>query len=368
MTACFPCLRRRWLIERLAGHIERQRTMVENLLGLEDLELISLLGGRDHEELVRAYARFSHRDAEAQREAAAEVQVALVCRCAQEYPAQLLALEAMAPAVLSVCGPAPLVNRPVPDDAVAIVGTRGATSYGCGAAARIAGDLAAAGVTVISGMAPGIDSAAHEGALAQGGATVAVLAGPPQTAYPVRKTRLYREIREHGQVISELGPAMATWRWALRARNRVIAGLAAITVVIEAPIRSGALITAWHADRCRRWIGVLPGPVGHPQSGGTNLLLAKFVAARDHVEPGRVRAVRNAQDILDLIHGEGIVEVPDRVRAALTPGESELLRRIAAGDDNVTRIEVSSLSTLAALELKGAVARGPGGGLTVLGG
>ena len=365
MNACFACLRRRWLIERLAGHIERQRTLVENLLGLEDLALISLLGGRDHEELADAYARFSHRDAAAQREEAATHGIALICRCAEEYPTNLLALGALAPTVLSVCG-APAA--PLSQDAVAIVGTRGASRYGITAAGRIARDLAASGVTVVSGMAMGIDSAAHEGALAGGGVTVAVLAGPPQTAYPVRKTRLHRDILATGSVISELGPAMATWRWALRARNRIIAGLAALTVVIEAPIRSGALITAWHADCCKRWIGVLPGAVGQPQSGGTNLLLAKSVAARNTVDSRRVRAVRNAQDILDLIHGEGIVEVPRSVSIQLTPAEDALLARIAAGADNVTKLEPAGLATLASLELKGAVVRGAGGTLLVVGG
>jgi DNA processing protein len=250
---------------------------------------------------------------------------------------------------------------------VAIVGTRTATRYGLTAATRMAHDLTGAGLTVVSGLAFGIDSAAHEGALAAGGPTVAVLAGAPHRAYPSSKTRLFKQIVATGVVLSEVGPDVATWRWALQARNRIIAGLTSATVLIEAPRRSGAFITVRHADQLGRWIGVLPGPIGISQSAGTNRLLAKALAGQQVVDRARVRAVRGAQDVVDLVCGEGAVSVPEESRRAPTASEAALLARILSGLDNVTQVEGSMLADLMALELKGWLARGAGGALTVLG-
>ncbi len=366
MSACHPCLRRRWLIELMAPRIEKQRAMVETLLSLSDLEMITLLGGQQEQELLASYATFRHRDSRSLIDQARAEGLDLLCQHADEYPDQLRALGSLTPAVLSINGSIErlieLVSRPV----VAIVGTRKATRYGLTAAQKMAKDLTAAGMTVVSGMALGIDSAAHEGALEAGGQTLAVLAGPANQAYPSRRTRLFQEIVATGAVISELGSETRTWRWALQARNRVIAGLALATVLIEAPKRSGALITVRHADRVGRWMGVLPGPVGISQSAGTNLLLAKAQAGRQLVDPSRIRAVRNAQDVLDMIYGEGFVEVPRELRQSPTRSEAALLAKITAGLDNVTMIDAVMLADLTALELKGWLVRGPGGALTVL--
>jgi DNA processing protein len=366
MNACHGCLRRRWLIELVAPRLETQRSVVEKLLGLSDLELITLLGGRQEEELLANYAAFRHRDSEALIAEARAAGLDLLCEHAQEYPDALRALGTLAPAVLSLNGGVERLVETLRRPAVAIVGTRRATRYGQTAAERMAKDLTAAGMTVVSGMAWGIDSAAHEGALQAGGPTLAVLAGAPHQAYPSRKTRLFEEIVATGAVISELGPAARTWRWSLQARNRVIAGLALATILIEAPKRSGALITARHADRAGRWIGVLPGPVGLSQSAGTNLLLAKARAGRQVVDPSRVRAVRDAQDVLDMLYGDGAVEVPKELRPTPSPTEAALLAKITAGLDNVTQIDASMLADLTALELKGWLVRGAGGALTVL--
>jgi DNA processing protein len=354
-----------WLIERMAAHIERQRVMVEKVLGLTDGELIALLGGEHEERLLAEYASFSHGDSQRLIDRSAAVGLELICLHADEYPARLRALRA-APAVLSVNGGVQRLVELCSVEAVAIVGTRKATKYGMVVATKMAHDLAGAGVTVISGMAFGIDSAAHEGAVQASGRSIAVLPGPANKAYPVRKSRLYERLLETGVVVSELGPQMSTWRWALQARNRVIAGLATATVLIEAPKRSGALITVKHADRLERWIGALPGPVGVSQSAGPNLLLAKARAGRDVITASRVRAVRDAQDVLDLIYGEGIIEVPAEMKPAPTAAERALLERITNGVGNITMVGPPDLVALTALELKGWVVRGAGGALTVV--
>jgi DNA processing protein len=364
---CLACLRRMWLIERLAGHIQCQRSLVETILGLSDRSMISLLAGAEEEQIMLEHGRFDHRDARALIEAAAEVQVELLCRHDVRYPRGLDDLHALQPSVLAVAGGAESFIEASRGQVVAVVGTRRATRYGLDAAATMGRELAAAGVTVISGLAFGIDSAAHEGALRAGGRTVAVLAGPPHTAYPVARTGLYREIRASGGVVSELGPRMRTWAWALRARNRLIAAMASITVVIEAPRRSGSLITAWHADQCDRWIGVLPGPVGSRQSVGTNALLAKHTVQNDRVRGDRVRAVRHAQDVLDILFGEGAVQVPAQIRPVLSAAEQALLDQISAVPTNLAALDADRLVLVSSLELKGWVARGPGGSLTAIG-
>lgn len=366
MSACEKCLRRMWLIEQMAPRMEVQRAMVDRLLSLTDLELIALLGGIQEDELRARFAAFGRPDCEAAFDQATRAGLHLVCCHGDHYPDPLRALGTLAPAVLSINGNPEQMVAVLSRPAVAIVGTRRATAYGLAAAAKMAKDLTAAGMTVISGMAFGIDGAAHEGALAAGGPTVAVLAGPPHQAYPSRKTRLFEEIAATGTILSEVGPGARTWRWALQSRNRIIAGLAAATVLIEAPKRSGALITARHADRAGRWIGVLPGPVGISQSAGTNLLLAKALAGRHAVDPSRVRAVRHAQDVLDLVYGEGVIDVPRELRQTPTAAEAALLEKITSGVTNITQVDAASLASLMALELKGWLVRGPGGAITVL--
>ena len=157
---------------------------------------------------------------------------------------------------------------------IAIVGTRKATSDGRILAKQIAKDLAEAGITIVSGLAFGIDAAAHEGALAGGGKTIAVLATGLDTIYPRSHERLVQEIlKNDGALISEYPPGTPAYPNQFLERNRIISGLCIATVIIEAPIHSGALVTARHALEQGREIFVTPGPARHQNYKGSHLLI-----------------------------------------------------------------------------------------------
>lgn len=178
---------------------------------------------------------------------------------------------------------------------VTIVGSRRASSYGLRIAEQLGHDLASAGVTVVSGMAWGIDSAAHRGALAAGGATIAVLAGGPDVVYPPSAARLYREIVARGAAIAELPPGTRPDRWSFPVRNRIMAALATLVVVVEAADPSGSLITARKAiEDLGREVGAVPGQVGMRTAAGTNALIVDGAAM-----------IRGAEDVLDRLAGVG---------------------------------------------------------------
>jgi DNA processing protein len=161
---------------------------------------------------------------------------------------------------------------------VAVVGSRAATEYGVRVAADVAADLAAAGWTVVSGAAYGIDAAAHRGALAGGGMTVAVLACGVDIAYPRGHAGLLHRIAGEGLVVSELPPGSTPTRPRFLARNRLIAAMTRGTVVVEAALRSGALNTAgWAADLSREVLA-MPGPVTSSLSAGCHDLVRKAAA------------------------------------------------------------------------------------------
>jgi DNA processing protein len=178
---------------------------------------------------------------------------------------------------------------------VAIVGTRAATLDGRSTAFRMARDLAAAGVCVVSGLALGIDGAAHAGALAavkEGapGSTVGVAASGPDVAYPRRHARLWRDVTACGAIISENLPGRPAQAWRFPTRNRIIAGLVSLVVVVESHRGGGSLVTAEAAIERGVEVRVVPGPVHSPASEGSNQLL--------YDGPG---PVRHAQDVLDAL-------------------------------------------------------------------
>jgi len=224
------------------------------------------------------------------------------------------------PLGLWVRGPLRLHELPAP---VAVVGARSATTYGTDVAAELSAGLARAGSAVVSGAAFGIDQAAHRGALAGDGLTVAVLACGVDRAYPAAHKRLLDHLADHGAVVSELAPGCAPTRLRFLARNRVIAALARGTVVVEAAVRSGALNTAsWAAGLNRPVMGV-PGPVTSAPSEGVHQL----------IRSGAATLVTRAEDVLELTSpaGHHLVEVaraPARPRDLLGRRDQRVLEAV----------------------------------------
>jgi DNA processing protein len=203
------------------------------------------------------------------------------------------------------------------EPAAAIVGTRNPSPYGREVAYSLGRGLAAAGVPVVSGLALGIDATAHQGCIAGAGMPVAVLAGGPDVVYPRRHRGLHQEVRERGLVLSELPPGTQPFRWSFPARNRIMAGLARITVVVEAADPSGSLITSDFARDLGRSVAAVPGQVTSRIARGTNGLL------RDGAIP-----VTGPADVLDELFGAGVRAVPPAPQAAPPEPDDPLLRRV----------------------------------------
>jgi DNA processing protein len=225
---------------------------------------------------------------------------------------------------------------------VAVVGARSCSSYGAQVARRLGRELAAAGIVVISGLARGIDGETHRGALEAGGVTVAVLGCGVDRDYPAAHSELGRRIRETGLVVSEYEPGVEPAPWRFPARNRIIAGLSAATVVVEARERSGALITADLALEEGRDVLAVPGEITSALSAGTNALL-KLGAA----------PCTGADDVLDLFG----LKRDERPTPEVSDRAAKVLAALPAGADDVVRatgLEAQTVAVvLAELELGG---------------
>lgn len=272
------------------------------------------------------------------------------CRCQEEFPVQLLDLGDRTPPVLFGRGAKDAVAGLDSHAAVTIVGSRRATSYGLEVARELSQLLATAGLTVVSGMAFGIDSAAHEGALRAGGTTIAVLAGGPDVAYPPSKRRLHRRILESGgAAIAERAPGVRPEKWSFPARNRIMAALSAMTVVVEAAEPSGSLITATDAGAMGRILGAVPGPVTSRASAGTHGLIKDSAVL-----------IRDAQDVLDELLGVGCLTAR-AVGPPLDPELTAILDMVEAGHATLDALSArhgdarAAAVALARLELMGYV-------------
>ena len=266
------------------------------------------------------------------------------------YPAQLLDLGEGAPTRLFGCGDPDVVGGLDRARAVTVVGARRASSYGLRVAEELGRQLASAGMVVVSGMARGIDAAAHRGALAGGGSTIAVLGGGPDVIYPASARRLYEEIIGSGAAISEIQPGRRPGPGSFPVRNRIMAAMGAITVVVEAAQPSGSLITATRALELGRDLGAVPGLVTSRVSEGSNGLLADGAAP-----------IRHAQDVLDRLLGVG-VSVAGRPGPALEPQLARVAELVGLGGASCDGVATASGITaeeaalaLARLELLGYV-------------
>ncbi len=276
------------------------------------------------------------------------------------YPERLIGMVDLPPA-LFVRGSLP--GGP----AVALVGSRKASVTGLGSARRLGRALAERGACVVSGLALGIDAAAHEGALAGGGTTVGVLGCGIDVVYPRSNRGLFSRVEGSGSIISEyyLGEAPLAWRFP--ARNRVIAGLSETLVVVEAPEKSGALITARHALEAGRDVWAVPGPLGVAECRGSNRLLADGAgvvwdldAFLDEVLPEAAGPYPGPQGGgANAALPEGLPENEARVLAAL--GFEATPVDVVAGNSGLEVREL--LSAVSMLELKGYVGRDAAGTL-----
>ncbi|UTI63081.1 DNA-processing protein DprA [Paraconexibacter antarcticus] len=356
---CDPCARRAWLIAALAGNLEyawRSRRPLRDVLALPDETLIASLGGEGASSLRE---RREGVDTAGLRARWAAAGVAAVCRHDPRYP-ERLRTGPDAPAVLFASGDPSLLTGLAGSveggpPAVAIVGTRRPLPEAEAFSRFLGRGMAAAGVTVVSGMAMGIDAAAHRGALEAGGPTVAVLACGPERAYPLSVAAVHRRLVAEQLVVSELPPGTTPWRWAFPARNRIIAALGRATVVVEAAERSGSLITADFAADLGRDIGAVPGRAGSPRTRGSNQLLAQGAAVI--LEPA---------DALDLVLGEGRAPLP-AVPPRLEPRLQALLAAVLDGESPAASAPTPEAADAARvglleLELLGLVRRAPGGG------
>lgn len=360
-----------WLVYRRARGVGRKRLFdlmrgcpdayTAWRLGRAELAEIDGIGPAVAEALVQV-----RRDPDARRDAERELERAVraglrVLLCTDPRYPLLLRRIPEPPPILYQAGPWEPDSRPM----VAVVGTRRPTAYGRAVAERLGRELARLGAVVVSGMARGIDSAAHRGALAEGGTTIAVLGGGADVCYPPEAAPLYRAMRERGAVLSEQPPGAEPRRENFPERNRIISGLCHGVVVVEAGERSGTLITVAHAMEQGREVFAVPGPVTSPMSQGPHRLIRDGACL-----------VQRGRDVLEELGFVAPAEGPlDRPSVTgLTPEEQRLLGWMGNGiyspDDLVaasgmTAPEVQACLTM--LEIRGAIRRLPDGQYTRIG-
>lgn len=319
IAVCSPCLRRALLIAhlapRIAGLLGRGGRRATGLLALPERDLLAAAAGR---RVGEAMAFLEALDEGSERDQLAAGGFVAVCAHAETYPPLLREL-ADPPTVLFGAGRPEVLDVLAEEEAVTVVGTRRASPYGTEVAYAIGRGLGAAGVPVVSGLALGIDGTAHRGCLDSGGVPVAVVASGPDVVYPRRHRSLHERVRGSGLVLSELPPGTEPYRWSFPARNRIMAGLTRMTLVVEAADPSGSLITADFAKDLGRCVGAVPGRITSSVARGTNNLL------RDGATP-----IGGTEDVLDELFGVGVRQLPQAPAACAEPDDPYLRSVLAA--------------------------------------
>jgi DNA processing protein len=344
--SCDSCLRRAILIARLApriaGLLDRPRARVAGLLALSEADLLEAVAGPHSDRLLEELDGLDLGD---ERARLADRGVSALCCHSQAYPPLLLEL-GDPPAVLFALGRLETLEALRHEPEVAIVGTRNPSPYGREVAYSLGRGLGAAGVPVVSGLALGIDATAHRGCLTGGGVPVAVLACGPDVVYPRRHRRLHERVQESGLVLSELPPGTQPFRWSFPARNRIMAGLARMTVVVEAADPSGSLITTDFARDLGRSVAAVPGRVTSRVSRGTNGLL------RDGAVP-----ITGAEDVLDELFGVGMRPLPPQETASRDPDDPRLARVLEAAERMGSVGAIAAATNLDSGETRAALGR-----------
>lgn len=319
-------------------------TLLARVGPLETLDRIV----RGHGSLARFRPRLATLEVQRDLEIGARIGARVVIPGDGEWPESLDELP-IPPWCLWVRGERPLA--PVLRQAVAVVGSRMCTAYGETFASDLAATLARRDWTVVSGAAFGIDAAAHRGALAVDGATLAVLANGVDRAYPAANRLLIERVVEAGGVVSEVPPGSAPMKRRFLHRNRIIAAVAAGVVIVEADLRSGSLNTASHANGLARPVAAVPGPVTSMTSAGCHRLI------RD----GEATLVTDAAEVLELVGRIG-ADLAPTPRGPVLPGddlgpaESAVFEALPVrGWMELDRLAL--LTTLAPLAVRAALAR-----------
>ncbi len=297
-------------------------------------------------------------DVDAQLRIASENNIAILTPASANYPTLLKEIPDP-PGVLFIRGEL----KEIDGLAVAIVGTRHASRYGLKQAETLGGSLARAGFTVVSGMARGIDTAAHRGALQENGRTIAVLASGVLAPYPPENKNLADEIAECGCVVSEAPPTMPPISGMFPQRNRIISGMTLGTIVVEAADRSGALITARHAGEQNRQVFAVPGQVDNRSASGTNRLIrdgARLVTSVEDV-------VEELGPLAQTTRREDGTTIRSPAELALNEIETQVLQAIETSGSLVDEITVNTelpvqrvLATVSVLEMRGLVRKASG--------
>jgi DNA processing protein len=344
--ACDGCLRRAVLVARLApriaGLLDRPGSRVAGLLALGEDELLGAVAGPTADQMREA---LDAADLGAVRVDYDARGIAVICRHSAAYPPGLHDLADSPPALFAL-GRLEALETLQEEPAVTVVGTRRPSPYGTEVAHSLGRGLGAAGLPVVSGLALGIDATAHRGCLEGGGMPVAVLPGGPDVVYPRKHRALHRGVCEHGVALSELPPGTRPFRWSFPARNRIMAGLARMTVVVEAADPSGSLITADFAKDLGRSVAAVPGRVTSQIARGTNGLL------RDGAVP-----ITALQDVLDELFGVGMRQTPGQTEVPPAPEDPVLTKVLHAAERLDTVNAIATEVGLATARVRAALSR-----------
>ena len=353
--ACARCLRRRWLLAELSGPLDccaRDRARLLRTLALEDEQLIAALAGRRRQELRAAYRRFRAGPSAQRCET-------VVCTHSHAFPQQLRGEGA--PRLLEVAGGLSRLRGLLAAPVVAILGARRPSAYGVEVARELSRALSASGVRVVAGVAGELAAGAHAGAREAGAGSVAVLGSGLGACRPATARALAERVRERGCVVSELPRERHTRLWGQAASERIVVGLCAAAVLVEADESPSELAGARLALACGRALGAVPGRVSARASAGPHALLREGASV--------IRGARDVLELLGPLADAASPQIADGSRRSRVPSAAhrELLERIGSGEDTPAQLldagadEGELLLALAELELCGALTRAAGG-------